>query len=161
MVELVGWWVIEAALSKGRQAMEHRPLLELSSVADLKRVAQTRVMSRRERLDRWAELLEQETDRPLNTLDEIEWKPRAERHAMRADGSALTVAFSDPMLRSAGLASDRLGDAIAFFQLSEHEAHIVLCSCHGGATMRAEEAARRVRGIRSPSLWTLYFGWLR
>ncbi|MCG7394889.1 hypothetical protein MHY87_18485 [Microvirga sp. ACRRW] len=140
--------------------MEHRPLSELGHVADLK-PSQVPVLSKRERLDRWAELLEREPDRLLRTLDEIEWKPKAVRHAMRADDSALTVAFNDPVLRTAGLVSDRFGDAVNFFQISEHDAHIVLCSCHGGASMRSEEAARRVRGIRSPSLWSLYFGWLR
>jgi hypothetical protein len=140
--------------------MEHRPLSELGHVADLK-PSQVPVLSKRERLDRWAELLERDPDRLLRTLDEIEWKPKAVRLAMRADDSALTVAFNDPVLRTAGLESDRFGDAVNFFQISEHDAHIVLCSCHGGEFMRSEEAARRVRGIRSPSLWSLYFGWLR
>ncbi len=140
--------------------MEHRPLSELGHVADLK-PSQTVVLSKRERLDRWAELLEREPERLLRTLDEIEWKPKAVRRALRADNSALTIAFNDPVLRTAGLLSDRFGDAVDFFQISEHDAHIVLCSCHGGESMRAEEAARRVRGIRSPSLWALYFGWLR
>ncbi|WP_457090939.1 hypothetical protein [Microvirga sp. P5_D2] len=140
--------------------MEHRPLSELGHVADLK-PSQNVVLSKRERLDRWAELLEREPDRVLRTLDEIEWKPQAVRRALRADNSALTVAFNDPVMRTAGLLSDRFGDAVDFFQISEHDAHIVLCSCHGGESMRAEEAARRVRGIRSPSLWSLYFGWLR
>ncbi|MET0529476.1 MAG: hypothetical protein ABW003_14280 [Microvirga sp.] len=140
--------------------MEHRPLSELGHVADLK-PSQNIVLSKRERLDRWAELLEREPDLVLRTLDEIEWKPKAVRRALRADNSALTVAFNDPVMRTAGLLSDRFGDAVDFFQISEHDAHIVLCSCHGGESMRAEEAARRVRGIRSPSLWSLYFGWLR
>lgn len=140
--------------------MEHRPLSELGHVADLK-PSEVPILSKRERLDRWAELLEREPDRLLTTLDEIEWKPKVVRLAMRADNSALTVAFNDPVLRTAGLLSDRFGDAVNFFQISEHDAHIVLCSCHGGQSMRSEEAARRVRGIRSPSLWSLYFGWLR
>lgn len=139
--------------------MEHKPLSELSHVADLKPSTPVPVLSKRERLDRWAELLEREPDRLLRTLDEIEWKPKAVRLAMRADNSALSVAYADPVLRTAGLVSDRFGDAVNFFQVSEHDAHIVLCSCHGGESMRAEEAARRVRGIRSPSLWSLYFGW--
>jgi hypothetical protein len=140
--------------------MEHRPLSELGHVADLT-PSQKVILSKRDRLDRWAELLEREPDRILRTLDEIEWKPKAVRRALRADNSALTVAFNDPTLREAGLLSDRFGDAVDFFQVSEHDAHIVLCSCHGGESMRSEEAARRVRGIRSPSLWSLYFGWLR
>jgi hypothetical protein len=141
--------------------MEHRPLSELSTVADVKVPRQTPALSKRERLDRWIELLERDPDRVLRTLDEIEWKPKAERLAMRADNSALTIAYADPVLRAEGLASDRFGDAVKFFDISEHDAHIVLCSCHGGESMRAEEAARRVRGIRSPSLWGLYFGWFR
>ena len=139
--------------------MEHKRLAELDRVADVKPARPARPLSRRERLDRWAELLERDPDRLLATLDEIEFKPKSLRRSMRADGSALSVAYTDPVLRADGMASDRLGDAIAFFDLSEHDAHIILCSCHGGATMRAEEAARRVRGIRSPSLWPLYFGW--
>lgn len=141
--------------------MEHRRLAELNDIADLKPLARTTMMSRRERLDRWAELLEQAPDRLVTTLEEIEWKPEAERRAMRADGSALTIAFSDPVLRSEGLQGDRLGDAIEFFELSDQDAHIVFCSCHGGSVMRSEDAARRVRGIRSRSLWPLYFGWFR
>ena len=129
--------------------MEHKPLSEMSHIADLKPTTRKPVLSKRERLDRWAELLERQP----------EWQPKSVRQAMRADNSALTVAFSDPVLRAEGLASDRFGDAVAFFQITEHEAHIVLCSCHGGEAMRAEESARRVRGIRSPSLWSLYFGW--
>ncbi|RDI61229.1 hypothetical protein DES45_102624 [Microvirga subterranea] len=141
--------------------MEHRPLSELGHIADLKQPLRAPALSRRERLDRWAELLERDPDRLLKTLDEIEWKPKAERRQMRADGTALAVAYADPILRTDGLASDRFGDAVRFFQISEYDAHIVLCSCHGGESMKSEEAARRVRGIRSPSLWSLYFGWFR
>jgi hypothetical protein len=139
--------------------MEHRPLSQLSHIADLKLSSSVPVLSKRERLDRWAELLEREPERMLATLEGIEWKPKAERRALRADNSALAVAFADPVLRTSGLASDRFGDAVSFFQITEHEAHVILCSCHGGESMQAEEAARRVRGIRSPSLWSLYFGW--
>ncbi len=136
--------------------MEHKRLTELNHLAELKPASRPAPLSRRERLERWAELLEREPDRTLRTLEEIEWKPAAERPAMRVDGSPLSVAFSDPVLRSEGLASDRLGDAIDFFELSEHEAHIVLCSCNGGETIQAEEAAQRLRAIRSPKLWSLY-----
>jgi hypothetical protein len=135
--------------------MEHKPLVELNALADLK-PAPRAPMSRRERLDRWAELLEGEPDRLLKTLEEIEWKPKAARLAMRADGSPLAVAFADPVLRTEGLASDRLGDAVTFFGLSEHEAHVILCSCNGGESISAGEAARRIRAVRAPRLWFLY-----
>jgi hypothetical protein len=141
--------------------MEHRRRSELNDIADLKTIARTSVTTRRERLDRWAEILEKAPDRLVATLEEVEWKPAAEQLALRADGSALTIAYADPVLRSAGLLSDRFGDAVDFFELSAQDAHIILCSCHGGAVMRAEDAARRVRGIRSRHLWSLYFGWFR
>jgi len=151
--------------------MEHRRRADLSHVADLKSadlksadlkpITRAPVLSRRERLDRWAELLETTPDRFVATLEETEWKPAGERRALRADGSALTIAYADPVFRAAGLRSDTYGDAIDFFELSDMDAHIVLCSCHGGAVMRAEDAARRVRGIRSRHLWPLYFGWFR
>jgi hypothetical protein len=136
--------------------MEHKPLTDLDHVADLTPESRAAPLSRRERLERWAELLERQPDRTLRTLEEIEWKPRSERLALRADGSPLSVAFADPVLRSEGLKSDRLGDAMSFFELSEHEAHIVLCSCNGGETISAGETARRLRVIRSPRLWSLY-----
>src|SRR4029453_9911378 len=106
------WWASGAV--RKEKAMEHKPLVELNALADLK-PAPRAPMSRRERLDRWAELLEGEPDRLLKTLEEIEWKPKAARLAMRADGSPLAVAFADPGLRTEGLARDRLGEPATFF----------------------------------------------
>lgn len=139
--------------------MEHKPVSELTAIADLRYASARPPLSRRERLERWAELLEQQPDRILSSLEEIEWKPKAEYPSIRADNSPLTVAFADPMLRSEGLNSDRLGDAVTFFGLAEHEAHLILCSCHGGLTIPAGEIARRVRAVRAPRLWSLYGGW--
>ncbi len=112
--------------------MEHKPFTEVSRVADVRSVSPKRPITRRERLERWAEVLEREPTRELNSLEEIEWKSKAERRAIRADGSALTVAFEDPVLRAEGLASDRLGDASDFFGLSKSNAHFALCSCING-----------------------------
>ncbi len=64
---------------------------------------------------------------------------------MREDNSALTVAYRDPVLRAAGLASDRLGDAMRFFRLNHDDVHQIVCSCHQGRTMSARVAAARVR----------------
>ena len=129
--------------------MEHKPFAEVSRVADVRSVPLRPVMTRRERLERWAEVLEREPRRELKSLEEIEWKPKAERLDIRADGSPLTVAFEDPVLRAEGLASDRLGDASAFFSLSHTDQHFVLCSCVHGRSMTAGEAASRVRGLIS------------
>ncbi|HEX2134898.1 MAG TPA: hypothetical protein VHG30_03200 [Microvirga sp.] len=126
--------------------MEHKPLTEINTVADVVAVAPKR-MTRRERLERWAELLERDPTRELSSLEEIEFKPKSERRFLRADNSPLTVAFADPVLRAEGLASDRLGDASDFFGLTVNDAHFALCSCLYGRTMQAGEAASRVHRL--------------
>ena len=102
-------------------------------------------MSRRERLERWAELLEQQPDRRLSTIEGTEFGSRREREAKRADHSPLTVAFEDPLLRTAGLRGDRVGDAVEFFDLSHGEVHRLVCYCHHGRTVSPGTVAARVR----------------
>ena len=81
----------------------------------------------------------------MKTLHEIELQPRSKRDEMRADGSPLSVAYADPVLRTEGLASDKLGDAITFFELSDGQVHRLLCSCMYGVRMEAGTAARQIR----------------
>jgi len=71
---------------------------------------------------------------------------------LRADDSLLTVAFNDPRLRAEGLAGDTVGDAVAFFGISERELHDIVCFCHHGATMAADAAAAQIRAaaVRRP-----------
>jgi hypothetical protein len=126
--------------------MHQKPLNELRNVADVES-AQTRAFTRRERLERWAELLGREPSRKLKSLGEIEFRSQTERDAMRADESPLALAYADPVLRIDGLASDRLGDAIAYFELSQGQVHRLLCSCMNGRTIEASRAARRIRAI--------------
>jgi hypothetical protein len=132
--------------------MKHTPVAEISRVADVHAIPLKPPMTRVERLERWAEALDREPDRVLTSIEEIEWKPEAERRAMRADDTALTVALEDPVLRAEGLASDRLGDAMAFFRLTDADAHFALCSCIYGQSMRAGVAARRVRMLAHPGI---------
>jgi hypothetical protein len=132
--------------------MKHTPVAEISRVADVHAIPLKPPMTRVERLERWAEALDREPDRVLTSIEEIEWKPEAERRAMRADDTALTVALEDPVLRAEGLASDRLGDAMAFFRLTDADAHFALCSCIYGQSMQAGVAARRVRMLAHPGI---------
>jgi hypothetical protein len=132
--------------------MKHQSIAELTHIAD---VQPTRTaMSRCDRLERWAECLEREPKRQLRSLEGIEYGPEAQRRAARENNSPLAVAFADPVLREEGLKSDRLGDALDFFDMSQNEAHRVLCSCMHGHTMRADEVARRVRGVMTPTFST-------
>jgi hypothetical protein len=102
-------------------------------------------MSRRERLERWAELLERQPNRRLSTIEGTEFGSRREREAKRADRSPLTVAFEDPALRAEGLRGDRVGDAVEFFDLSHDEVHRLVCYCHYGQTVAPGTVATRVR----------------
>jgi hypothetical protein len=124
--------------------MKHTASEQLLEIAEVK---PAEMLTRRERLERWAELLEREPSRRLRTLEGTEWQLQAQKSLMRADGSPLTVAYNDPVLRAAGLKSDTLGDAMRFFELSEHEAHDVVCYCMHGRAVEGRAAARAVRAI--------------
>jgi hypothetical protein len=102
-------------------------------------------MSRRRRLERWAELLERQPNRRLSTIEGTEFGSRRERAAKRSDDSPLTVAFDDPVLQAAGLRGDRVGDAVEFFDLSQGDVHRLVCYCHYGRTVAAGVVAARVR----------------
>jgi len=107
-----------------------------------------RVLSRRERLERWATAL-QGHEGELCPLIGMEYRPMPERSAMRMDQTPLSVAYNDPVLRAQGLASDRVGDAKAFVELREAQLHYLLCNCHYGGTMSRDNVAARVRAIAS------------
>jgi hypothetical protein len=66
---------------------------------------------------------------------------------LRGDATPLTVAYRDTVLREEGLTSDRLGDAMAFFALTERQSHRLLCHCHYYGGMTATGVAARVRSV--------------
>lgn len=121
--------------------MKYRNLEQIAREAD---VHPALAMSRRERLERWAELLAQQPERRLRAIGGTEFGTRRERRAKRADGSPLAVAFADPVLRAQGLQSDRVGDAVDFFELSEGDVHQLVCYCHHGHTVSAGTVAARL-----------------
>jgi hypothetical protein len=126
--------------------MEHKTRSQIREVAKiLPSFLQPRPLSKHERLKLWAEALEREGSRRLRTLHEIEYAPRGAREKLRAPDSPLSVAFADRRLRAEGLSGDTVGDATAFFSISEMELHDILCFCYFGETMSAEGAAARVR----------------
>jgi hypothetical protein len=122
--------------------MKYRSLEQIAPDAD---VHLGLGMSRRERLERWAELLERQPDRPLCAIEGTEFGGRREREAKRADNSPLTVASEDPVLRAEGLRGDRVGDAVEFFDLREDQVHYLVCYCHHGQTVSPGTVAARLR----------------
>ena len=128
--------------------MEPRSLHEIRAVARVHPdIPRPKPMSKQQRLERWVAALEQRGGQRLRPLERVEFQASGERQHLRADNSPLTVAFQDDDLRAAGLESDRLGDAMEFFGLSDHQAHLLVCDCHYGGAMQAAHVARRIRSV--------------
>lgn len=125
--------------------MKHQRIDQLGAVAEVIPFG-IAGMSRRERLQRWADLLDKIPGK-LNALTRIEYLPAAERLEARADNSPLQVAFKDPVLREEGLSGDRLGEIMSFFELSDRQAHRLFCDCHYHGSMTGAGLAARLRLI--------------
>jgi hypothetical protein len=129
--------------------MHHQSLDQISQVASISSVEKTPSRATRcERLHRLATILE-EYDAPVRLLSRIEYCSQSERRALRCDRSPLALAFEDDEFRRQGLKSDRLGDFVTFFGLSDDEAHRLFCDCHFGMSMEtnARGVAWRVRAF--------------
>lgn len=136
--------------------MKHQTLDKLQVVAEVDPGYPGRAMSRSERLDRWAQLLERNPEKRLLTLRETEYQPEGVRALLREDGSAIWVAFQDPVLRNAGLKDDSYGEAKRFFELTDGQLHEVICYCHLGETVSAATTARHIRAVltgKRPSMF--------
>ncbi|MBM0207494.1 hypothetical protein JNW90_34335 [Micromonospora sp. STR1s_5] len=118
---------------------------DLAGAAELHRVDAG--PPRTARLVRWAELLRRIPDLDIHSLGEIEFVPEQSRDGLRREGSALSLAFADPVFRSQGLLSDTYGEGVRFFDLSDREAHWLLCSCSNGLTAKASYLARKVERL--------------
>jgi hypothetical protein len=130
--------------------MEHRTLDEMSRIATIVPAPYlSRRAVRRQRLNRLADLLGAWTG-PVRLLTRIEDVPRIQRRALRCDLSPLALAYADVEFRRAGLAGDTIGDAMAFFDLTDSEVHTLFCDCHYGIGMSSVQVpaiAARVREV--------------
>lgn len=138
--------------------MKHQAFDELKKIADVS-VPHAPVMTRRERLERWANLLDREPDRRFGTFHQTEYMSSESRSAMRSLGSPISVAFADPLLRAEGLDGDSYGQAQRFFSLSDRQLHEIVCSCRHGTSMTAAAAARQVRAAIPTGRFNLV-GWV-
>jgi len=136
--------------------MKHQTLEKLQIVAEVDQDYPRQAMSRSERLERWAKLLERNPGRRLSTLPQTEYQPANTRAIMRGDDSPISVAFEDTVLRAAGLENDSYGEAKRFFELTDGQLHEIICYCHFGATVNAAAAARHIRAVltgRQPGMF--------
>ena len=136
--------------------MKHQTLEQLQVVAEVDQGYSRQTMSRSERLERWAQLLERDPDRRLSTLYQTEYQPANARAIMRGDDTPISIAFRDHVLSGAGLKNDSYGEAKRFFELTDGQLHEVICYCHFGATVSAARAAHHIRAAltgRQPSIF--------
>ncbi|RUU11459.1 hypothetical protein EOD10_18705, partial [Mesorhizobium sp. M7A.T.Ca.TU.009.01.3.2] len=96
--------------------MEHQTLSQLQTIAEVEPLSTYPIMTRQQRIERWAELLEQHPERRLTALTGTEYLKREARDAARGERSPITVAFEDPLLRALGLKDDTYGAAKRFFE---------------------------------------------
>ena len=125
--------------------MQHQSIEKLQIIAEAGLSEVFSPMTRAQRLERWAELLEREPTRRLAALPGTEHMSRESRDLARCLESPISMAFADPVLRLQGMQSDTYGEAKRFFELSDRALHNIVCYCHVGATMQAGRAARYVR----------------
>ncbi|MBP2447754.1 hypothetical protein [Rhizobium leguminosarum] len=130
--------------------MEQYALEQLKTIAKVSTTCKRLELTRRERIERWAESLEHSPRPFLRTLHETEYQPIANRIAMRDDDTPISVAFADPILRAAGMENDSYGEAKRFFELSDEQLHELVCFCHFGESVSAAVIGRRVRKIADP-----------
>lgn len=105
------------------------------------------LLSQQQRLERWIEVLAREPDKLLSTFPQTEYMNVEIRDSMRCAGSALSIAFADPILRDAGLTDDTYGTAKRFFGLGDQQMHWILCYCHHGMAVRAGSLASVLRSV--------------
>jgi hypothetical protein len=115
-------------------------------------------LSRRERLRRWADVVEQHPGQ-LRPFFRIEYLSPAERRELRGEDTPLTVAYNDPILRADGLQSDRLGDGLAYFDIPEHVGHRLLCDCHYNGAMTGQNVASRLRSLAAGGIVQRLWEW--
>ncbi|WP_152527937.1 hypothetical protein [Lutibaculum baratangense] len=109
-------------------------------------------MTRAQRLERWADLLEPSANR-LSPLPRIEDMSEDERRQVRGNSYPMAVAFADPVFRELGLKSDRLGDAMEFFALNARDVHALMCECMGPAAGIPHRLRHHAKRAEHPGLW--------
>lgn len=140
--------------------MKYERLAELGSKAAIfSAKTEARKLTRRQRIERWATLLDQHEGR-LVPFIRTEYLTYHARKALRADNSPLALAFGDPVLREDGLSSDTMGEGTAYFGLSERMAHRLLCDCHYSGTMTGKQVASRLRAAAEPGIVERAWQWV-
>ena len=118
-------------------------------------------MSRDDKLERWASLIERSSER-IFIFHRLEYRSHDELARLANPGSAFAIAAADPVLKVAGLNSECVGEGMRFFELSKDDVHAFSCDCSG--SISNSSMAGRVRGLKSSVPKTgikRLLGWLK
>jgi hypothetical protein len=112
---------------------------QATPVADA--VLATPVMTRREKLLRWAQII-RNTPASMHLYHGLEYQTPAFLDTMEitaGQNTAFALAAQDPILTDAGLpkTGGSIGDTMRFFELSQAELHEFSCDCGGSITNEA------------------------
>ena len=132
--------------------MKHQSLSSLRSSEFARIETASPASLRRVRLERLAEILDRHSG-PIRLFSRVETVPGRQRRSLRQDHSPFAVAYLDQVFRAAGLKSDSIGDACAFFGLTSAEGHELVCDCHYYGPVNGHMIAHRARSLAAnPSI---------
>ena len=121
-------------------------------------MAQPIPMSRDDKLERWATLVERSSE-PVRNFHGLEYQSQDKLDQLSAPNSAFAIAAGDPVLKEAGLIGDKVGDGMRFFELSKTDVHDLSCDCFGHISNR--RMANRIRGLKHPTtIFGRLFSWM-
>lgn len=125
----------------------HRPLSH-AEVEALNTASPVVTMTRAEKLERWAMLLEKCTG--IVMAHNLEFLSQNMRDAASWGASPMGVAAADPVFQDAGLKGETIKDVKDFFEISDEDVHAFSCNCGGVQT--GAQMAGRIRAIaKGPS----------
>lgn len=120
----------------------HRPLSH-AEVEALNSASPVSVMTRAQKLERWAKLLERASY--VTMAHNVEYMTQPARDSLTWAGSPMSVAAADPVLSDAGLKGQSIKDVKDFFEITDEDVHAFSCNCGGQQT--GASMAGRVRNI--------------
>lgn len=102
----------------------------------------TETMTRREKLLRWASVLDH-SPQHFNMYRDLEYMQPDQRDALPIAGTAFEAAVHDPVLADAGLqGTTTVGGVCTFMELTPSQMHAFACGCGGQLTNH--DAAERI-----------------
>jgi hypothetical protein len=126
-------------------------------------LAQPLPMSRDDKLECWAALIERSSDEVF-IFHRLEYMSQSDLDRLSHPRSAFAATAGDQVLKEAGLTSDTVGNCMKFFELSKDDVHAFSCDCTGHiSTHRMASRIRHLKSSQPPSSSVLsrLMGWFR